>query len=217
MIPLATRKILINFIAMPRLDPLQSLKTTALIEYKIINLTSEPAFLVTDQAKRVAQIDQLLQGITNEPVELRGKSGLFFVFTLFLKLKNVASEITYRPAADEPATVIYSILDESQYIRPYDVSPAPTWTEPDLKIFKKDQDQDKTKIVGVSLSDWWQTAQESSQPDPLAAFLDILYRYSPHKREVKISQNCPLLPALMVLNWFVLDADAIRYEDIILQ
>ncbi|OGH84967.1 MAG: hypothetical protein A2493_01730 [Candidatus Magasanikbacteria bacterium RIFOXYC12_FULL_33_11] len=195
----------------------KKLYSKTLLEYKLFQLSPFSSLEKKASLKSLSKMDQLIDTFGNEPIELCGIAPLFFVFPLFLSLRQVTTELIYRTKLDESAIVIFSLLDEGKYIRPYNVGHPIQWTPDELKKFNKFQKKDTQKELAFNLSEMWQQSVDASPQNVLKYFLTILYSLSPSKDRVILQGLCPIGPALLTLNWFMLDSNSILYEDIVLK
>jgi len=173
-------------------------------------LTYTPVELSVHAANKKAT-DGLLARIANEPVELRGQAPLIFALSLFNQLKNIAQEITYRPPRSDVAFVIFSIVEEEAFMRPFDVRFPCEWSEEELEDFENERRQDTTSEIVYDLDYTWQ--DNGFFEDTLKSFLKNLYIVAPQKQIVILKGVCPALPALMVFQWFSMGSQKIFYQE----
>lgn len=152
----------------------------------------------------------LIRSIGNEPVELLGAAPLTVVFRVFLKLRDRATEITYRAEKDARAFVVFSLYDSERYIRTWDVIYPARWDDAELDAFEREQAKDTSERAEIPLDEWWTEA--SGTEDPLRDFLSRLYAISPAKKEISFHGSAPVLPALLALNWFAGASARITYD-----
>ena len=180
----------------------QNLSSQTLLEYTPIDIS----------ANREG-VEAILTTIGNEPVELRGQAPLTFLLPFFVKLKDIAQEITYRPLPDGPAFLIFSTIDEEQYVRPYDVSLPQKWSNEEMENLENERLKDSAVECAYDLASHWQEARNRLPQSPLKSFLEVLYTIAPQKKAVTLKGICPVLPSLIALHWFCIGAESIFYQE----
>ncbi|MFH2105008.1 MAG: hypothetical protein ABII72_02105 [Parcubacteria group bacterium] len=191
-----------------------------LIEYKVIDLAEIfKDIQIFKNAKDATEVKERIKTITadviNEPVELCGKTSLVFVLLLFTDLTCYADEVIYRTdQKNKQANIIFSRLNPDQFIHPFGVEEPAEWTEKELAALNEKRVQDKKKTVEIDLAAEWQ--QAAKQKNQLKDFLQQIYSINRDKQEVKLSDEIPILPALLVASWFSQSKGKIYYEDILL-
>lgn len=103
-----------------------------LVEYHILNLQEISVGATQENAVNI--VERVVAEVGNVPVELRGKAPLFFVFPLFVRLKDVASEIIARESETASAVVLFTLLDPKKWTRPMNVDELPPNEDPFDKL-----------------------------------------------------------------------------------
>lgn len=170
------------------------MQTQSIIEYNIIDLKRIPS----------------PKNLPTQPVELKGGIKLKDVLLFFSSIRGFISEVIYRPKENEDAVLIYSTLNDEQYIRPHDVRENPTvWSKKDLANFDKAQAKDSAVFAEVDFFELGKVSGGFNEKK----FYNNLYKISPNKERVVLRGQCPILPALIAANWFLPFAKAIFYEN----
>ena len=180
----------------------------AVSKYDISMTLSQPDFL----EYREIDLESLpkLSDISYQPVELRGVLPLDVALPFFAKLRDIVPEITYRSDPGEKAVLIFSSLNDDGLIRPIDVEESPVrWKESELKKFGSGAAVIKNESeTRVDLGEMWNIKASDSREKK---FYKKLYAISPHVERAVLFGECPLLPALVALNWFMPFAKSVYY------
>lgn len=159
-----------------------------LIDYIVVDVDQAPMTVVKE----------LVQQAQNRPYELRGETKLDFLLAVFLRLRSIASEITFRPSGQKTskqhAYIITTHLNTEDILRPFDVLPVDTFSEAELMHFEQAQAADTTTDMHINLSAW----SKGSAHD----FLQQLYATSQTKSLVELQGQASPLLVLLVVNWF---------------
>ncbi len=172
-----------------------------LLEYNRIDLPEISPSYAEDREKLEDLIRHMISGIQNEPVEIFGQAPPLFIAMLFLRLKDVATEIIYRRNEDEEATVLFTLLADEEIIRPHNVSQPMFWSEQEFDAFDKAQEEDSEKDLELDIEKIWKDVGED-----VRAFLTNIYSHSSEKDVVTLTSSAPVVPFLFSVNWFSLSA-----------
>lgn len=158
-------------------------------------------------------LKDLIKQIKNEAVVLEGNAPLDFVLPLYLEMKGVLREIAWRKNETAPAILLYSTVEDPDLvIRSVKVQPPATWTDKELKDLAKKRKLDKKDIIKLDLTKMWLSAKKDTKP--LKKFLTSLYGLAPNKERVIMNGKCPIVPAIMVAEWFLIKAESVYFEKI---
>lgn len=150
----------------------------------------------------------------NEPVELRGDCDSKIVGQIFFYCLERATEIIYRKNQGESATILFSVLDDSEGIHPFDVTYSPVeFTKKETMLLKK---KEKGEEITLALESLWGEAQKKKSK-VLKEFLLEIYSISPHKEKVILRGEIPTFPLLLVLARFSLGKGKIYFENTLLR
>ncbi len=154
-------------------------------------------------------MDRLLSDVGNEPVELRGVSSTAFLMRLYPQLRARATEIVYRPQADGPRLIVFSLQGED-VLRPSDVE------TPLLPIVAEGAFDRWLEESAKPLTLDWKVIQEVYGPSSITgldrAYLQDLYALSPLRQSVNLQGDFSPLSTIFTLNWFLPFAKSIWHE-----
>lgn len=175
-----------------------------LLDYTVIDLgkltkISAKAFLVQAQ---------------NRAYELRGQCDVELLLPLFLRLRSIATDITYRPTGSPTTYLITTQLDETITLRPNDVKLVVQFSDDALAEFEQQQATDTEQAITIDLSVWWQEAKHKQPKEPAEAFLQKLYGLSQNKQVVHLTGEVPMTLLILAVNWFTqLATTQVFYND----
>ena len=179
------------------------------LNYSVVKLSQ---FKVKNQAQRDTLIKKIITGCTNEAVVLQGEAPLDFVLPLFIKMTGVFREIVWRKTETDTAILLYSTIeDPAVIIRSIKVVPPAVWTDKELGEASKKQKNDKRKELNLNLNKLWLLAKKHEK-DSLKNFLKALYGLSAKKDKVVLSGKCPVVPAILAMQWFLFKTKEVYYE-----
>lgn len=181
------------------------------IEYTTVDLNKMPHFLPSDGTAISAYANQLVQICGNRPVELLGEAPRYVVAQIFVALIHVATEIIYRKAEGEYATIVFSQLGNTVE-RPSYVIPIEAWEKGTEETRSIGQELDAYTVDMAAL---WQTAHEKYPTYELSMYLQELTRISPRiPRITLLGEDVPILPLLWTIHWFYPYTKVLLYHDI---
>ena len=181
------------------------MKQKELIEYKKVDLAD---------ANSVYLADEYVQAI-----ELFGHGDVFKLAEVFLFWKNKVREITYRFDAESKALVVFSLLEDEDYVRSIDVLQPIRWREDDLEVFLSHQRNDTEEIIVIDLSQYTlsQNTQDAhadqSEKMSLIDFLRYLYAINPRKKRIELQGDTHPFLLLIILDWFCGHGGEIFYNN----
>ncbi|MDP3970904.1 MAG: hypothetical protein Q8P90_04340 [bacterium] len=169
------------------------MQSEQLLDYVVVRLdklTKPSAKTFLTQAKNVAY-------------ELRGQADTELLLPLFLRLRTVATEITYRPSGSPTAYLLTTQVDETITLRPSDVKCVAEFSEADLDGFAQQQQSDTTTDVTINLIEWWEDSKRDQPDEPALNFLRQLYALAQNKQTVHLTGEVPVTLLLLTVNWFI--------------
>lgn len=173
---------------------MKNTQAQSIIEYNIIDLEKIPSS----------------KSLAVQPVELKGEAKLKEVLLFFSSIRGFIPEVIYRPGKNHNAILIYSTLNDEQYLRPLGVKESPeVWSEKELADFDKAQTKDKNVSLELDFSKLGKINGDFSEKK----FYQNLYKISPDKARVVLRGQCPVLPALIAVNWFLPFAKTVFYKN----
>lgn len=187
-----------------------NLTAEELLRYTIVRIPDKNPKSELFSAWIQATGEDIASRIGNEPVELRGEAHLEILFPIFVRVRKQAREIAYRRNDQSPATVVFSLFDESAIVRPKDVLLPIVWNKSELEAFEQEQRDDVNSSIDIPLDAWWRDAKGTNEAE--RTLLSRLYAVNPEKERVNISGEAPAALALLVLNWFLMGGGEILYE-----
>lgn len=188
------------------------LHAKTLIEYRAISLPALYSQRLQSSQRMISDINRMIEEVDGEPVELRESVPLTFFYPLFVRLRSVAVEITFRSKLGENALLLYSILQEEDLLRPFDVTDQSIhWPESAMKKFDQACKKDVQKRVRVDLEKIWQGGQKAN--DQMRTALSHIYTIAPTKERVDLSGETPIPFAAYVLEWFFPHAKEVYYDN----
>lgn len=165
-----------------------------LLTYKVIDLDAVSGSLTSEFARKQV-LHNIVEHCSNEPLEIRGQAPLVFVYELFEELKEIATEIIYRPHQNEDAYILFSTLGEEDGIHPSQVkSHLVEWSEEEIQTILSEYKKDRTITEIFEGQEWLKTG--------LKEFLLHLYQVNPEKKSVEVRGNLPVLLFVHILSWF---------------
>lgn len=160
-------------------------------------------YAVVDLAKLTKSVAKaFLAKAQNRAYELHGQCDAELLLPLFLRLRSIATEITYRPADSPTAYLISTQLDETITLRPGDVQPVVQFSEDELTEFEQQQFADTEQDIIIDLTMWWEEAKQNQSTEPAEAFLRTLYAHAQAKQSVHLTGEVPVTLLLLAVNWF---------------
>ncbi|MBI2458929.1 MAG: hypothetical protein HYV53_00045 [Parcubacteria group bacterium] len=173
---------------------MKNARTQSIIEYNVISLKRIPA----------------LKSLTNQPIELSGETNLKDALLFFSSIRGFIPEVIYRSGKNQDAVLIYSTLNDEQYLRPLGIRESPIiWTKKDLDSFDKAQAKDKAVFAELDFFELGKVSGGFNEKK----FYQNLYKISPNKEKAVLRGQCLTLPALIAVNWFWPFAKSVFYEN----
>lgn len=160
-------------------------------------------YAVIDLAKLTKSLAKgFLANAQNRAYELHGQCDVELLLPLFLRLRSIATEITYRPASSPTAYLISTQLDETIALRPGDVKPVAQFSDNELTEFEQQQTTNTEQTTIIDLTVWWEDAKHKQPKEPAQAFLRKLYGFAQNKQTVHLTGEAPMTLLLLTVNWF---------------
>lgn len=186
-------------------------QSVALLEYTIVDLSRMPHFLPSQGAEIIAYAKQVASMSGNRPVELRGNTVGFVAAQVLVQLMHVATEITYRPTAEEFASIVFSQLGKDVE-RPYDVIPTDAWQS--AITDERSLGLDVPEFI-VDMGAMWKKAHDTHPTYELSMYLKEVTEISPRiPKVILIGEDVPLLPLFWTVHWFYPYAKELWYHGI---
>lgn len=194
------------------------LRSETLISYRVIQLPFVGEELKYAPRELEVALKRIEHTTKDEAVELRGSVPLFFFLAVFARLYGSVSEITYRHKPSEPAYLVHSFLDETEFIRPSDVREIPLkWTASERSEMTEARSKRQDMDVKLDFGAMWKEAESAGEVHALKRFLAQVYACEPFGRTVSLTGQVPIFAAILALKWFLPFAKSISYDGISLK
>lgn len=140
-------------------------------------------------------------------IELRGKD-LLSLGRAFAFFRKFVQEIIHRETASSEAFIIFSTLEQENFLRAKDIIRPISWSEEKLEEFSKNQGQDVSLDLSLDLSDAFPKSEK------LEDSLSKIYSFNPKKNIISLSGEANPSAFLLLLNWLLTGpAKKISYDN----
>lgn len=174
-----------------------------LLSYRVIDLSLLPLLLPTETEKYSDIFLSFANGKIHEPVELRGEGDFFSSLFFFLWLRRTVPEVCYRQKIGATGTVIFSIYNEDEKLRP-------VWVK-EVRELSKEESEDVEKISKetpfddgkVDITALWEKVEAHFPKMNVLALVQVFDMLVSDKKEIHLEGVISIVPALVSINYLV--------------
>jgi hypothetical protein len=163
------------------------------------------------------ELTALIQTMGTQPVELRGKTALFFSYAVYVAARKVSTEIIYRESSQDPGQQLYSMLDSARYLLPAGVRSRQDFFRITGLTNIPDSFISDGSGQSIDLELIWNTIGKQDEHNACGIFLNTIFLIPINCPVITITGIIPPLPALFALDWFLQHNKRVWYDGILLK